>query len=823
MIRVRALGTCLLAAIVVDCTVTPGRAAAAPAPLLNGGDYTAASAILGSGLQTLIKNDTVEPHWLGDTGKFWYQRDGDHGPEFVLVDKHGTRRALFDHQLLALALRRDIRPEMDIGDPSADLSEVQISDDLRKLEGRLDGSAIACDLEAMRCQTMQAGPHATDVLVSPAGSWDLFGRDSNLILRDRHTGQERALTADGTLTVAWSKLPDHWPTTIARRKAGQAAAPYETFWSPDERFLIAPLVDDSRLGVDPFLESVPTDGSRRPIVHEIRQAIPGDAATLSIKYFVFDLQRGTRIPIALPAGYRPGLCDALVFGWSRSRQQAFLLSRSAGSRSVAVFRLDLVTGALQRVHEETSSTRVETNSVEYNAPNIRVLADGRQLVWYSDRSGYGHLYLYDAQTGRQLRALTQGAWQVTDLLAVDEHEREIYFTAGGREPGRDPYFRHLYRVSLDRPQVPQLLTAPDAEHDFPPAPSAALARFGVIPPARRINAAAGIFVDTWSTVSSPPATALRSTRDGHLIAILERADISRMRAAGWAPPIRERVKAADGVTDIYATYYAPANAVSGQKYPVIDAAYGGPQLAVAARAFSEVYNPSSQVLNSTALTRLGFAVVTIDGRGTPMRSRAFRDAGYTAFTQLGVDDHVAAIRQLGERHPEMDLDRVGVTGWSWGGTFSAQAILSRPEFYRVCVTIAGVYDYAAMYDFDFDNMIGPPVYANGSSVRTTPDESPVNWRPLEVTALAPRLTGKMMIVYGDLDENVPSRQAQRLIDALTRAHKSYDLLYLPNRAHSVALDPYVIKRRWDYFLEHLRGIQPLPDFVVPSGEPAPRG
>jgi len=283
--------------------------------------------------------------------------------------------------------------------------------------------------------------------------------------------------------------------------------------------------------------------------------------------------------------------------------------------------------------------------------------------------------------------------------------------------------------------------------------------------------------------------------------------------------VRERVKAADGTTDLYAVYYAPqGKGADEHEHPIIDAAYGGPQVSITPRNFPEAYGTFWGGTQS-ALTQFGFGVVTVDGRGTPVRSRAFRDAGYTEFTQLGIDDHIAAIRELADRHPRMDLTRVGIYGGSWGGTFSAQAILSRPEFYKVAVSTAGVYDYAAMYSVQFDNMVGPPVYADGTHHRGSPGETPVNWSKLDITRLVDRLQGRLMLVYGDMDENVPPHQAFRLIDALIHANKSFDLLYLPNRTHMVIREPYVIKRTWDYFIEHLQATRPVLDFAIEMRPP----
>jgi dipeptidyl aminopeptidase/acylaminoacyl peptidase len=591
--------------------------------------------------------------------------------------------------------------------------------------------------------------------------------------------------------------------------------PFETYWSPDGRYLIAPRVDERSVPVVPFIEWVPNDGSRRPIVHDVRLELSGDREDVKMDEFLFDLSTGRRLQIHLPEEY-----GASVQGWSRSRSQAFLIAGSFASKSAAMFRLDLASGDLTKVIEEFSPTRVELNTLLYHQANIRILGDGAELIWYSDRSGWGHLYLYDAQTGRLKNAITRGNWGVYDIQAVDEARREIYFTAGGREVDRDPYYRHLYRAGIDGRGELTLLTEPNADHHFETPPASWMVQAGETPPTPLIQAAANVFVDTWSTVGQPPVSVLRSTRDGHLITELEHADASQLFATGWRPPVRERIKAADGITDLYAVYYPPYNKQAGKTYPIIDAAYGGPQIVVTPRNFLEAYGSSvGAVQGANALAHLGFAVVTVDGRGTPMRSRAFRDAGYPEFTQIGIDDHIAAIRELARRYPEMNVTKVGVYGVSWGGTFSAQAVLSRPQFYEVAVSCAGVYDYAAQYPGN-ENYIDAPVYANGTRYRGQPNEVPANWDKVDITRMADRLQGHLLIIYGDMDENVLPHQAFRLIDALTRAQKSYDLLYLPNRTHAGFRDPYAIKRTWDYFVEHLRGAMPVPDFKIEMGSPS---
>ena len=330
-------------------------------------------------------------------------------------------------------------------------------------------------------------------------------------------------------------------------------------------------------------------------------------------------------------------------------------------------------------------------------------------------------------------------------------------------------------------------------------------------PSASLRPIAGVFVDTWSTVDRPPVSELRSTRDGRLIAELERADASRLFAAGWVAPVREQVKAADGKTVLYADYYAPQGRTTGSKYPVIDSAYNGASSLRTPRNFTQAYVVGRESVS--ALTRLGFAVVVVDGRGTSVRSRAFRDAGYPEFTQVGIEDHVAAIRQLAERHSEMDAERVGVYGGSWGGSFAAQAILSRPEFYKVAVSTAGGYDYAAL-ETGYEMYLGLPIYADGTSYRGHIGEVPVNWDKVEIVNMADRLQGYLLLTYADMDEEARPSQTQLLIAALEKANKPYDLIYVPNGDHCHFFTSYVMKRTWDYFIEHLRGAKPVWEFNI---------
>ena len=805
-----AASMCLGASVV---TVLANLLAHAADVSVTSADYAAAAAVLEGNLQGLVRNESVQPHWIGGSGRFWYRRDGNEGPEFVVVTAAGVKSPAFDHAKLAQALYKALDQQSSGEALPAALTHAQLSDDLTRLTGRVDKKSVDCNVKALQCRAFDTPAPTPELLLSPDGRWAALTRDDNLFVREMATGHERQLTTDGAPFYSWARLPDGSFNTVVRQKSGAKTPPFETYWSPDGRYLISPRIDERKVAVYPFVEGVPTDGSQRPIIHDVRLVFTGDRDTIKMNYFLFDLNTGQRSAIELPEGYPRPHFSGLVIGWSHSRGQAFLMAATFASKSIAVYRLDLATGSLSKLFEEASSIRVETNTLQSSLPNVQVLGDGAELVWYSDRSGWGHLYLYDAQTGRLKNPITVGDWLAVDVQAVDEARREIYFTAAGREAGRDPYYRHLYRGSLDGHGPIKLLTEPNADHEFKPNLSAIEAQlFGDVPPAPLVRPTANVFIDTWSTVDQPPVSVLRSTRDGHVVAELEHADASRLFAAGWKPPLRERVTAADGKTDLYADYFAPQGHLAGTKNPVIDAAYGGPQVFVTPRNFVEAYRGGEP--SKSALTHLGFAVVIGRWSRHADAGRVFRDAGYPEFTQVGIDDHVAAIRDLAGRHPEMDLKRVGIYGWSWGGTFSAQAILSRPDFYQVAVSGAGLYDYAATFTGD-ELFIGPPVYADGTRYRGTPDETPANWDKLDVTRLADRLTGHLLIIYAEMDENALPNQAFRMVDALTRANKPYDLIYLPNRTHrGGANDGYTIKRTWDYFVAHLRGAAPVWDFKL---------
>ncbi|UCH95583.1 MAG: prolyl oligopeptidase family serine peptidase, partial [Candidatus Aminicenantes bacterium] len=395
---------------------------------------------------------------------------------------------------------------------------------------------------------------------------------------------------------------------------------------------------------------------------------------------------------------------------------------------------------------------------------------GKELVWGSERDGWSHLYLYDWNTGQLKKQITQGEFVVRRVVHVDEKKRQVYFTASGREPVEDPYLQHLYRVNPDGTGL-TLLTPENAEHRI------------------RLSPDKKYVVDTYSRVDFPPITVLRHLEDGKVVLKLEKADIRDLLAAGWKYPEAFTVKARDSKTDLYGAIFRPTNFNPNKKYPVIDSTYSGPHTVKTPKTFRRGCLNMEQ-----AVAELGFIVVTIDGLGTAHRSKAFHDFSYKNLGDIGAPDHIGALKQLAQKYPYMDLSRVGIFGHSAGGYDAAHALLTHPGFYKVGVASAGNHDHQMAKAWWPEHFQGYPVgkyYEDQSNL-----------------ILAKNLQGKLLLVHGDMDNNVNPASTLRLAGELIKANKDFDLIIIPNRKHRLWDHPYFIRKLWDYFVRHLLGVTP---------------
>src|SRR3989454_11508499 len=616
---------------------------------------------------------------------------------------------------------------------------------------------------------------------SPDGKRTAFIRDWNLWVRDVATGKETQLTTDGVKDFGYATDNAGWihsdrPVLL---------------WSPDSK-KIATFQQDQRGVGEMYLVETKVG---HPTLQAWKYPLPGDEVVTMIQRVIIDVDGPRVIRLKLPPDqHRSTLCDDLQcrggewadVEWTSDANQLAFVSTSRDHKHEQLRIADAANGTIRDVLEETAATQYESGQGRFN---WRYLPATNEVIWYSERDNWGQLYLYDATTGKLKNQITTGEGTVTQLLRVDDKNRRLYFLADGREKGRDPYFAHFYRVGFDGKNL-ALLTPEDANHEISLAPSG---RF---------------FFDSYSKPDVPPVAVLRDA-DGKLISMLEKADISKLVAAGWKPPVPIVVKARDGVTDLYGLMFKPTNLDEKKKYPIINHIYPGPQGgSVGTRSFSAARG------DPQALAELGFIVVEIDGMGNPLRSKKFHDAYYGNMGDNTLPDQVAAMKQLAEKYQWIDIDRAGIYGHSGGGYATADAMFRYPDFFKVGISESGNHDNRE-YEDDWGE--------RDQGLLTRKPDGTTNYDDQANQNIAKNLKGHLLLAHGTLDDNVPPYNTLLVVDALIKANKDFDLLMLPNQRHGYGnASNYMTRRRWDYFVRYLLGAEPPMNYELrPPAAPGP--
>lgn len=753
-------------------------------------DYGRAEQLLGWNAQELVLHDAPRIRWLaGD--RFWYRDRAEKGYEFVIADAAtGAKRPVFDHVRLAAQLSE--AADTTYEPYKLPFRDFTFEDGEKAIRFSVSRAKYwKCDLTSYVC----TGPDSlardkTSEVKSPDGRWLAFERGGNLWMRasaatanDGGSAEEVQLTTDGTAEYGYAlaNVGCCGQVTSVRNKA--ELRPY-VLWSADSKRLVTHRFDMRNVRQMYLLETK----NPGPVLHSYRYALPGDSVIPKLEFYVFDVASRRAVKIDQPAGdvLNTSCCwfstDTVWkdVRWSPGGDAVFFTLGKRGYKELTLYVADPATGATRKVLTETGKTYVETNQNSGGVPNWRPAAAGREVVWWSERDGWGHLYLMDAATGAVKNRITAGDWMVSDLLWVDDALRTVYFTARGREKG-DPYFRYWYRARFDGTGL-ERLTPEDGDHEVVVSPSGKF------------------FVDSYSKPETGPVTVIRRA-DGTVVRELQRGDITRLLAAGWTVPEPLIVKARDGNTELRGLLWRPAQFDSTKHYPIIDYIYPGPQIgSIGSRQFSA--NPRG---NARALAELGFFVLQVDALGTPGRSKAFHDFYYGNMGDNGIPDHITAIKQVALKYPQVDLDRVGIFGHSGGGFASTDAILRYPDFFKVAVSSAGNHDNRS-YDYTWGEKYHGVLKKLSDSTDSFDSQS--NWR------LARNLRGKLLLMYGTLDDNVHPNATLLLVDELIKANKEFDMLVMPNRNHGFANEPYVIKRTWDYFVQHLLGKVPPEGYVI---------
>ena len=753
-------------------------------------DYARAEQLLGWNAQELVLHDAPRIRWLsGD--RFWYRDRSEKGYEFMMADAAtGAKRPVFDHVRLAAQLSE--AADTTYEPYKLPFRDFTFEDGEKAIRFSVARSKFwKCDLTSYVC----TGPDSvardkTSEVKSPDGKWLAYERGGNLWMRanaanatDGAGAEEVQLTTDGSAEYGYAlaNIGCCGQVTSVRNKT--ELRPY-VLWSADSKRLVTHRFDMRGVRQMYLLETK----NPGPILHSYRYALPGDSVIPKLELYVFDVaaRRGVRVNQAPQDVVNTSCCwfstDTVWkdVRWSPQGDQVFFTLGKRGFKELSLYVADPATGSTRKILTETGKTYVETNQNSGGVPNWRPAAGGREVIWWSERDGWGHLYLIDAATGAVKNRITAGDWMVSDLLWVDDASRTVYFTARGREKG-DPYFRHLYRARFDGTGL-ERLTSEASDHEVQVSPSGKY------------------FVDSYSTPAVSSVTLILRA-DGTTVRELQRADISRLMAAGWTMPEPLIVKARDGNTELRGLLWRPAQFDSSKHYPIIDYIYPGPQIgSIGSRQFRA--NPSG---NARALAELGFFVLQVDALGTPGRSKSFHDFYYGNMGDNGIPDHITAIKQVALKYPQVDIDRVGIFGHSGGGFSSTDAILRYPDFFKVAVSSAGNHDNRS-YDYTWGEKYHGVLKKLSDSTDSFDSQS--NWR------MARNLRGKLLLMYGTLDDNVHPNATLLLVDELIKANKEFDMLVMPNRNHGFANEPYVIKRTWDYFVQHLLGKVPPEGYVI---------
>jgi dipeptidyl aminopeptidase/acylaminoacyl peptidase len=534
-------------------------------------------------------------------------------------------------------------------------------------------------------------------------------------------------------------------------------------WSPDGKFLACLREKPAQQHTVSEIVSSPKD-QVEPRLKQFDYLKPGDRIAQP-KPVVFEIEGKRPRTFSVPDEQIPNPWSIDALRWSPDSQR---LTFQYNQRGHQVFRLMEINaadeGKVRTIVDETSQTFIDyTNKIW-----VHHLDSSRELLWMSERDGWNHLYLYDEAAGTVKKQITQGPWVVRSVPEVDDAAKQIWFLAGGVIPGQDFCYKHLCRVNFDGSGF-IVLTKGDGTHEVSFSPDHQF------------------FLDRWSRVDCPPVHELRRSSDGSLVCELEKACLDGLFATGWKYPERFSAKGRDGVTDIDGVIYRPSNFDPAKKYPVIEEIYAGPHGQFVPKAFGIQGRQHS-------IAELGFIVVQIDGMGTNWRSRAFHDVCWKNLGDSGFPDRIAWMKAAAQKEPAMDLTRVGIYGGSAGGQSSLRGMLAFGDFYKVCVADCGCHDNRMDKIWWNEQWMGWPVgphYAEQSNVTQ-----------------AHRLTGKLMLTVGENDTNVDPASTMQVVNALIKADKDFDLIVVPGADHGVGEGSYCARRRMDFFVRHLLGVEP---------------
>ncbi len=776
-------------------------------------NYQQAARFSPSKLKKMIYSTAVDPHWLKRTNRFWYEYETPNGKNWYIVDPATrNKKLLFDPASLAAEITLIIRDPFDAQhlpienlkfteDERSITFEVKSSLEELKLDRKDKKDADSMQKKIFKFQYDLAATNLTEIkdfrrakakpkwgAVAPDSSAIIFARNYNLFWMDKANYQkalkneedstivEHQLTKDGVKDYAFGSdgNRENNEEVIKNDKKRRSAF---VLWSPNSKYFVLQR-SDSRKVKDLWVINSVAKG--RPTLETYKYQMPGEAEAPKDEVWLFNFEAKTQRQLNVAAfkdqslnvysapalqvnrdnDFRPAI-------WLGDDSKFYMGRTSRDLKRIDVCLVDVASGAIKSLIEERFNTYVEVQR-----PGL--VNGGKELIHWSERDGWGHFYLFD-ENGKLKNQITKGSFHSEDIVNIDAKARVLYFTANGREGKEDPYYYHLYRVNFDGSGM-KLLNPGDFDHTA------------------NMNDAGRYFVNNSSRVNTAPKATLHDN-NGNKLMDLESTDLSLLMAAGYKFPEPFKVKADDGITDLYGVMYKPFDFDATKKYPIIEYVYPGPQTEVVNKAFGRSMDRMDR------LAQLGYIVVTVGNRGGhPARSKWYHTFGYGNLRDYGLADKKAVVEQLADRHSFIDINKVGITGHSGGGFMSTAAMLVYPDFFKVAVSAAGNHDNSIYNRWWSEKHHGVKEIVSlkgDTSFKYNIDKNP---------DLAKNLKGHLLLMHGDVDNNVHPAGSIRVADALIKAGKRFDFILVPGQRHAFGdMTEYMFWRLADYFNNHLLG------------------
>ena len=694
----------------------------------------------------------VNPHWIEGTHFFWYVRNTEKGSVYMLVDADKqARKELFDHQQLAAFLSKAVGHEIKSG--RIYLEHLSVDESLDMLRFVFNGKNWQYTISSNHLQEKGKVPFPSkqrhwmeaddEKTANPVFSPD---RKYSAYIKNHNIYVKELATGMEKQLSDDGTLGNYYSAYIC--------------WSPDSKKVASCKIRPVEKRYVYYVESSPND-QLQPKLHKQEYAKPGDELPFRIPC-IYEVETGRGIIPQTTLFERQYALTGL--GWNQDSRAVTFEYNQRGHQVYRVLELSAETGVVRPLIEEMSD-----KYVNYGRHYRYDMKDEKHMIWMSERDNWNHLYLYDRTTAKPVGQITKGEWYVREVLRVDEENQQIYFSANGMNAGEeDPYFIRYYRIGFDGKNL-VCLTPETGMHK---------AWFS-----RDMN----YLVDVYSMVDKAPVVVLRNAKDGKIMMPLEVADMSRLEAEGWKAPEVFKAKGRDGKTDMWGIIIHPTNFDPEKKYPVLEYIYQGPGDQYVPKTFTP-YN-----YYMTAIAELGFIVVMVDGMGTSFRSRAFEDVCYRNLKDAGLPDHIAWIKAAAAKYPYMDTDRVGIYGCSAGGQESTTAVLFHPDFYKAAYSACGCHDNRMDKIWWNEQWLGYPVgdqYKESSNVEN-----------------AHLLKRPLMLVVGELDDNVDPASTMQVVNALIKANKDFELVVVPGAHHTMG-EGFGEHKRYDFFVRHLLNANP---------------